>query len=139
MVIDKILKGIYNKRFSSALSLLLAIEIFYFSSLPGARGVASIPWLSIAYHFIVFFLFSFFLAFSLNNEKIDNCRTLLLIIAIAIVYAILDEFHQMFVPLRDANINDILTDSAGIFSSVIVYIRIKLNNNHKSGGIVQTP
>ena len=40
---------------------------------------------------------------------------------ISIIYSLLDEFHQMFVPGRDANIIDILTDTIGIFSSAVIY------------------
>lgn len=51
---------------------------------------------------------------------------LIVIIAlfISINHAIFDEVHQMFIPLRDANIKDVMTDTAGILTSTLIYLFI---------------
>ena len=41
-------------------------------------------------------------------------RTAVVAIAIAVGYAATDEFHQMFVPGRSADVNDLLADTVGV-------------------------
>ena len=61
-----------NRYAAIILTVLIAAEIFYFSSIPGGvsqpgKGIN----ISIFYHFLVFFLFSFFLLLSIiGNKKI---------------------------------------------------------------------
>ncbi len=109
-----------NRIISIIFLILIAAEIFFFSSLSGPPG-AKFPIISIAYHFIVFFLFAFFLFSSVNGKEKIKLKYLMIVIIISILYAFSDEFHQSFVPGRDAGIKDILTDTAGIFSSILIY------------------
>jgi VanZ family protein len=114
------------KRFSKervfyiTITLIIAIEIFLVSS------ISSFPILqktgidiSIFYHFGVFFMFTFFLTLSLINKKLDN-KAILIILIISLAYAMSDEFHQLFVVGRFADIKDTLIDFAGSISSVSV-------------------
>lgn len=49
---------------------------------------------------------------------------------IAAGYAGLDEWHQSFVPLREAGFRDVLIDSAGtLFAQVLVWTYAKLHRN----------
>jgi VanZ family protein len=116
-----------KKRYVSIiLTLVVAVEIFYFSSIPGGKGVSGgITWLPIAYHVIVFFLFSFFLLISIKGNKEIRTSYILTALALSIIYAISDEFHQFFVPFREATIDDVLTDAVGIFLATIVYLYSK--------------
>ena len=43
---------------------------------------------------------------------------------ISILYAISDEFHQYFVPERAAELKDVLVDSAGALSGIIIIFLI---------------
>ena len=102
------------------ITIILAIVIFLVSN------ISSFPILqkagidiSVFYHFGVFFMFTFFLTLSLINKKLDN-KTILIILLISLAYAISDEFHQLFVVGRVADIKDALTDFAGSISSVSV-------------------
>ena len=107
-------------------TFLIGIEIFIFSSIPGSpltEGQAVIG-LSELYHFIVFFLFNFFLFISIKGEAKINKKYILVVLALSITYAILDEVHQFFVPSRVADIGDIFTDFAGIFSSTLLYLQL---------------
>jgi len=49
---------------------------------------------------------------------------------IAVSYAGLDEWHQSFVPLREARFRDVLIDSTGaLLAQVLVWIYAKLHRN----------
>lgn len=45
----------------------------------------------------------------------------LISLAIAVLYASSDEFHQYFVPGRSAQITDVMIDSAGALAGVVIY------------------
>lgn len=122
-----------NRKYATALTLLIAIQIFIFSSIvfesSGTESSEINP--SILYHFIIFFLFAFFLSISITGNKNIETKHFAIIFAISIIYAITDEIHQMFVPTRNPSIADLLTDNAGILSSMILYLVLnkKLANN----------
>ena len=122
------IKLLEKKRiFAIILTILMAIEIFYFSSITGVRGPSGVLNLSIVYHFVAFFLLSFFLLISIVGQKEIKVRYLVIVLLISITYSILDEFHQFFVPGRFPDLFDIFTDSAGIFSSMILYLYSRKN------------
>jgi len=110
--------------FAVILTLLLAAEIFYFSTLTGTIIGGDIPYLSYIYHFAAFFLFGFFLLFALKKDKLKS-RDLILTGIFSLLYAISDEIHQIFVPLRSASVGDILIDSLGICVALLVGLSIK--------------
>ncbi|OGJ12863.1 hypothetical protein A3K82_00940 [Candidatus Pacearchaeota archaeon RBG_19FT_COMBO_34_9] len=104
------------------LTILAAIEIFFFSTIISVSGKKIVIPFSVIYHFIIFFLFSFFLFITIKgNEKI-KIKHILIVFVISLVYAISDEIHQSFIPGRDANIKDVLTDIAGSITSMVVYL-----------------
>ena len=116
-----------NRYIAIILTVFIAIEIFYFSSIPGGKpgtGV-QIPGIATAYHIIVFFLFNFFLMVSIKGNKKIKISYIVIALVISVAYAFLDEFHQLFTPFREPTIKDILTDAVGIFSSTIVYLFTK--------------
>ena len=113
-----------NRIISVILIVLIAIEIFYFSSKSSVPGTGGISYLPIVYHFVVFFLFSFFLLAAIKGNKKLKVSYLITALILSVIYAISDEFHQSFVPGRDASIRDILTDSAGIILSLLTYVYI---------------
>ncbi len=118
-----------NRYAAIILTVLITIEIFYFSSIPGGKVVGiDISWISIAYHLIVFFLFTFFLFISIKGEKEMKPFYLIIVILISILYGALDEFHQIFVPFREPAIQDVLTNTVGIFLSAIVYLYVNKKN-----------
>lgn len=110
-----------NRFVSVIILVLIAIEIFFFSSLSGVPSPGGTDWIARGYHFTIFFLFCFFLLVVIKGEKKIKPGYIFAVLLISILYSFLDEFHQMFVPGRDANIVDILTDTIGIFSSAVIY------------------
>ena len=118
-----------NKRiFYILMTLLIALEIFLFSNM------SSIPLgeytgfnMATLYHFGIFFMFTFFLSLSLINKKLNN-KTIFIILLISLIYALSDEFHQLFVMGRFCSIKDILVDFSGsIFSVLILKVIGKFN------------
>ena len=114
-----------NKKFSVIFLAIIAVEIFLVSSLHGGKPTTGGINLSVAYHIIIFLLFNFFLLISLNKDQELTGKYLVVVLILSVAYAILDELHQIFVPLRDASIKDVLIDSTGIFLSTLVYIYYK--------------
>ncbi len=100
-------------------AILTAVIIFLLSSIShDPAPQIEIPFKSIAYHFIIFFILALFLAMSFKSPQ---KYTLLAMSFLAIGYAVTDEFHQLFVPGRVASITDWLIDSIGVVIANIVY------------------
>ncbi|MCK4647868.1 VanZ family protein [Candidatus Pacearchaeota archaeon] len=117
-----------NRWLAIVFTSLIAIEIFYFSTLQGGTGTGGCGWLAKVYHFIAFFLFAFFLFISLKRNRKIKFSYVIITLIISILYAISDEIHQIFVPLRDASIRDALTDTLGICFAIITGLII--NKKH---------
>ncbi len=110
-----------NRSISIILTILITIEIFYFSTLKGGTGTGANPLIAPAYHFIVFFLFCFFFLIAIKGKGRLKTSHIIIVLVISILHAVLDEVHQMFVLFRNSSVKDILIDSLGIFSAVMVY------------------
>tara|TARA_Y100000310_G_scaffold325935_1_gene390175 strand:- start:2154 stop:2579 length:426 start_codon:yes stop_codon:yes gene_type:complete len=109
-----------NSKVSWIITIIIAITIFYMSSLIFAPGIpGGFPWKSIAYHFYAFLFLQAFLLISLTKGKHKNL--IIISIIFTIIYAISDEIHQFYVPGRFFAISDILTDSAGILFATLLY------------------
>jgi VanZ family protein len=124
-----------HSKLSWTLTLIVAVIIFYMSTLTFGVGIGdkSSNIKSIMYHFTAFFFLSFFLLVSLTKGK--NIKLIYLGLIIAILYGILDEVHQMFVPERAFAFLDIFIDSLGILSAGLIYsisINPKEYHNKKS-------
>jgi len=69
----------------------------------------------------------FLLMSSTQGKKRNSIITISFILSF--IYAVLDEFHQYFVPGRFSSIFDIGIDSAGIFFAALFYLAaIKFRN-----------
>ena len=120
-----------NKKISIIFLTLIAIEIFVLSSISGVGGVNAGINLTSLYYFAVFFLFCFFSLISVFGKEKITKKKLIFVLIISLIYAALDELHQFFVPGRNANINDFLIDSSGIFTSAIIYMCYILNKKKR--------
>jgi VanZ family protein len=70
-------------------------------------------------HFFIYFCLASFLQFSFP----DNCKNpknKVLVIIIVFLYACTDELHQHFIPGRGAKFSDVLIDTAGGMTSILI-------------------
>lgn len=76
--------------------------------------------MSVIYHFTAFSYLTLFLLISLTKGK--PSKSLIIVgILLAIIYGILDEIHQAFVPGRFPSHNDIIVNSFGIILTGLAY------------------
>lgn len=110
-----------NYKFSLFVAVLIAIAMFYISSLTfgtgGEKGGTNL--IAVLYHLIAYFFLALFLGFALIKGK-DN-RFFIIVILISIFYGVTDEIHQYFVPGRNASISDLGLDTIGIILSSLFY------------------
>ena len=90
-------------------AIMVMVLIFIISSIPGqvinAVGLGDED-LHINGHFILFFILCLLLYKPTRNIPHT--------IVISLIYAISDELHQLYVPLRSASMFDVCTDTLGI-------------------------
>jgi VanZ family protein len=71
-------------------------------------------------HIIEYGIFSFLLfrALSLTCRRITAGKLVALVVVVSFVYAVSDELHQSFVPMRDASAHDAFANGVGIMLGV---------------------
>lgn len=81
-------------------------------------------------HFLEFFILGLIIYLVLDIRKIKY--TLITAIILAILFASLDEIHQLFVVGRTAKVFDVFIDSIGSFLAIIIvdFIKKKKINKH---------
>ena len=107
-----------NKPASRYLFLALAIAwagvIFYLSSQPSIDTPSLFPGQDKLFHMVAFGVLGFFLMGGMKTTNSGyRTRQVWFVVALVVLYGLLDEFHQYFVPGRDADIFDVLADAAG--------------------------
>jgi len=113
--------------------ILYAALIFAVSSI----SKLPTPDLGIAYldklvHFGEYFIFLLLMHRALANRPVNLAGFWLYFpaIAVSIIFAALDEYHQSFVPGRDADLYDLLSDSIGIIlAAVLLFLLHKRRNS----------
>src|SRR3989344_436443 len=101
-----------NRSLSSIITIIIAVIIFYVSSLTFV-GTGGAGYMSYVYHFTAFSYLSLFLLISMTKGK-PKRNLIILGLIIAILYGISDEIHQHFVPGRESSLKDILVNSFAI-------------------------
>ncbi|OIO80358.1 hypothetical protein AUJ84_03895 [Candidatus Pacearchaeota archaeon CG1_02_32_132] len=112
-----------HNKISWAITIILAITIFYVSSLQFApsSGPGGQNSKATLYHLTIFFIFAIFLFISLVQGMKKKEDLIFLGIIIVVGYAFLDEFHQLFVPTRSGSLFDVLLDVVGISVAAMGY------------------
>ena len=77
--------------------------------------------LSIAAHLILYGVLALLLLVAFAQSLRPSRSSMLAAVAIASVYGISDEFHQSFVPGRDASVFDLLVNTVGATIAVVVW------------------
>jgi VanZ family protein len=134
-----------------AIAIAIVISLFsthYFSGEQTARVIIPIlRWLfpSASYHLLhlmhvgirkaahvtEFGIFSIAVFHGIRAERSGwRLKWAVITLLIAVSYAGLDEWHQSFVPLRDARFRDVLIDATGaLLAQIFVWVYSKLHRN----------
>lgn len=78
-------------------------------------------------HITEYFVLFILIYINLKEYKVKNIFKLSILLSI--LYALFDEFHQLFINERSGKITDVLVDSIGIF---VAYILVKYIINRKN-------
>lgn len=124
--------------------LLYAGLIFVLSSLPGLPETVS-PFVGFDkfVHFIAYYPLGWLLYrwFAAQNPIRGHRHLLVMTLLVGIAYAAGDEWHQSFVPGRDASVYDLLFDAAGIaaagFTYPYVYRKVFANGADSPGRVAR--
>lgn len=103
-----------------------AVVIFILSSIPNPPGAQGTEWRSIAGHLVEYFVLAFLLCKVLEAWRPGLSAPVLVAAAwtLAVAYGISDEFHQSFVPRRDASIFDVMVDAIGALGGVSAWLLV---------------
>ena len=103
--------------------IIYAILIFYLSSLTGEDLPGLFIGQDIVGHLAEYAILGFLLSRALKayNLKLSYNKRILWVCVIAIIYAMSDEFHQMFVSGRVASFFDLLLDAIGSLTGGLLY------------------
>jgi VanZ family protein len=99
--------------------------IFFLSSLPSQKLKISKEIPDYILHIIEYFLLCIFLflGYTKGIKERFTKKAYFIAVIISTLYALSDEFHQSFVPTRDANIRDIFADIIGaLLAAGIIYL-----------------
>jgi len=94
--------------------------IFFLSSQPSLPAVLFFSGADLLLHAVFYAILCVFLARSFTDPRIRNWNRVILLTVLVTAYGITDEFHQSFVPGRDASIWDVLADNVGGFLAAVM-------------------
>ena|SRR3989344_3994432 len=98
-----------------ALTVGWMMLIFFLSSQPSLPVVSLFSGMELLAHAACYAVLGLFLAQSLVPPHVTTWKRVLLLTILVTVYGVTDEYHQSFVPGRDASAWDILADGLGGF------------------------
>ena len=116
--------------------ILFAGLIFYGSSIPKLPSLEfGFDYIDKLAHLIEFFIFALLAIRAIVHFPVDlrGLSTYSYTIVISLMYAFSDEFHQIYVPGRHADLYDIGADLTGILLAILVHCLYhkKICNNNK--------
>ena len=120
------------KRTTRYLFLALAIAwagvIFYLSSQPGIDTPSLFPGQDKLFHMTAFGVLGFLFMGSMKTTTSGyRIGQVWLVVVLAVLYGLLDEFHQYFVPGRTVEIYDALADATGaLLGAWSMYYLVKI-------------
>lgn len=103
--------------------ILWSLVIFSFSSFPTVE-TSEIYWWDFAIkktaHFVEYFILTIlsYRAVVFYEDKLSSKEIFLICFLFSFLYAASDEYHQSFVPGREAKVRDVLIDNIGILSAI---------------------
>jgi VanZ family protein len=93
-------------------ALLWAGFIFYLSSQTWVDAPARFPINDKVAHVVLYGVFG--LAVAWGGRRLEGARVHVGLILLAVLFAVSDEWHQSFVPMRDSSAGDLVADAVGI-------------------------
>ncbi len=76
-------------------------------------------------HFFAYLLLGILLSLGLDLLGIKGLKAILIGLILSVIFAISDEFHQLFIPGRGGQVKDVLIDSMGALTGIILYKIVK--------------
>ena len=95
--------------------------IFYLSHQPVAKSNKLSKGRTENAHFFAYLILGLLVVNGLRSSGILGFKNMGLAILLCLLYAISDEVHQLFVPGRGGQVKDVLIDSAGSISGIVMY------------------
>jgi hypothetical protein len=109
----------FERKLSLFVAFLVGAVIFATSNtVIGSGSGGGVNLKPLIYHFSIFFFLGIFVFYSVGKNK----KLFFLSIFFVLIYAILDEVHQIFISFRAFSWSDIFVNFFGIFVSMIVYL-----------------
>jgi VanZ family protein len=110
------MKLVFSRIFLAAVSLL----VVYLSHQPSLKPPFElIPYQDKLFHFAEFGGLG--LALVVNRDIFGTKHTRAMMLLAGVLWAVLDELHQSFVPGRDSSLQDIAADTAGLVFAVWLF------------------
>jgi VanZ family protein len=72
-------------------------------------------------HFFIYLVLAIMVQITLTKNRIKGIKGMLFVIGICLFFAMTDEFHQLFVLGRGAQVKDVLIDSAGAIVGLVIF------------------
>jgi len=116
--------------------ILFCVFIYSISSMSCISIGPSLPYIDKVYHFILYFILALLLYRALSHTltPVNRQYGLWMALILTILYGCSDEIHQYFVPLRKADIWDLLFDAVGACVAIFSILYIKnLTTFYKRG------
>jgi len=86
-------------------------------------------------HFIAYLILGILSLHAIDEEKNPTITWIIKALLICVLYAMSDEFHQLYIPGRSGEIKDVLLDSTGSLFGIIGYFlvrhRVKKHTEYK--------
>ena len=77
-------------------------------------------------HFIIYFFLGIFALLALKLTSLKHSTSAVIALAVCMIYAVTDEYHQLFVDGRGAQLKDVFIDWAGAATGITVATLIGL-------------
>ena len=74
-------------------------------------------------HFFAYLVLGILVSNGISAGSKSGSKIVVIAILICVLYAISDEFHQLFVPGRGGQVRDVIIDSAGSIVGILLYNR----------------
>ncbi|KJS10357.1 MAG: VanZ family protein [Peptococcaceae bacterium BRH_c8a] len=72
-------------------------------------------------HFFAYLMLGILVIYALRKSGVYGYRSVVIALGVCVLYAVSDEVHQLFVPGRGGQVQDVIIDSAGVSVGIGLY------------------